>query len=95
LDIKEQVMSKLSRWLDKNVTHKTATQESIEAAAEQIDFYKKQKDNMEKENARITEERKVENQRIHEKQLRSLRRRYSSSKFLDNSPSTDLNSTLG
>jgi hypothetical protein len=88
-------MSKLSRWLDKNVTHKTATRESMQAASEQIDFYKQQKENMQAENTRINEERKVENQRIHEKQLRSLRRRYSSSKFLDNSPSTDLNSTLG
>ena len=88
-------MSKLSRWIDKNVTHASSTRATMQAAAEQIDFYQKQKDLMQAENAKINEEKKIENQRIHEKQLRTLRRRYSSSRFLDSTPSSNLNSTLG
>lgn len=88
-------MSKLSRWIDKNITHKTATRQAMQAASEQISFYQQQKAAMEAENARINQEREVERARVHEKQIRALRRRFSSSRFLDAPSSLDTKSTLG
>jgi hypothetical protein len=96
-------VSKLSRWLrkaEKAVSNAIPHQHSADrraanqAVKEQIDFYQKQREEMDKESKRIEGERNLEKQRISEKQIRSARRAYRAPGFMEES-TTGLATRLG
>ncbi len=85
-------MSKLSKWLkgaEKAISNAIPHQHSADrraanqAVAEQIDYYQKEKANMETESKRVEEERTAENRKISQQQIKSARRAYRAPGFLD------------
>lgn len=95
-------MSKLSKFIDENVTHSSARRnaenQAMQAAAEQISFYQTQKDELHKENERITAAKEKERKSIAEKQIRALKRHYRAPGFMENPQATSTDagaSTLG
>ncbi len=86
-------MSKLSKWIDTNVTHKSAAKEQMQAAREQISLYQQQKEQLHTEASRVAAEKDMERQKIHAKQIRALRRNFRSPGFMQ--ASTDVSQTLG
>lgn len=96
-------MSKLSKWLKSaeravsNVIphqHSADRRSANQAVAEQIDFYKQQKEAISEEAKRVSDERSEEKRRVAEKQIKSLRRGFRSPGFMDEA-STGLTDTLG
>lgn len=87
-------MSKLSRWVDKYVTHKSAYRQEMEAVNQQLDLYQKEKDRMHAENEKLATEKANEQKLLHEKQIRAMRRKYRAPGFLEQ-PSGDTAQTLG
>lgn len=96
-------MSKLSRWgrkVERSVSniiphqHSADRRAANQAAAEQIDFYQKQKAEMEAETKRTDEERKTEKDRIAQKQIKSMQRAYRAPGFMEEE-SNSLGNTLG
>lgn len=96
-------MSKLSKWLKhaeraiSNVTphqHSADRRAANEAVAEQIDYYKTQKDEIAKESARVDEDRSSQKNKIAEKQLRTAKRAYRAPGFMDEA-SSGYSDTLG
>ena len=96
-------MSKLSKWLKKaekaisnTIPHEHSEDRRAvnQAVAEQIDYYKKQKDEMAKESKKIEEDRATEKNKISEKQIRSARRAYRAPGFMDEE-SSGYSDTLG
>lgn len=96
-------MSKLSKGLktvERAISNAIPHQHSADrraanqAAAEQIDFYRQQKDIMTKESKRIEDERTTEKNKIAAKQIKSARRAYRAPGFLDEA-STGYSDTLG
>lgn len=61
---------------------------------EQLDYYKMQKDELQKESARVSGERDSERKRLHEKQIRSMRRSFRSPGFMEG-PNQGTAETLG
>lgn len=92
-------MSQLSKWIDKHITHKTATRnaeaQAMQAANEQISFYKQQKDTLHAENEKLSQQKEVERKRIQEKQIRALRRNFRAPGFLDSATPSGASPTLG
>jgi chromosome segregation ATPase len=88
-------MSKLSKWIDKKITHKSAYKEEVGALNEQIATYQQQKDMMHSENEKLAKEKGAEMMRIHEKQIRALRRQFRSPGFLEQPSMGDTSTTLG
>jgi hypothetical protein len=87
-------MSKLSRWVDENVTHKTARREAVEEIAAQRAYYKSQQDLAESELAKATAEEEEQKRRINEKTVRRLRRGHSAPGLMD-APSNEVKENLG
>jgi len=96
-------MSTLSKWLKKaekfvsNIIphqHSADRRAANAAAAEQIAFYKEQKDMMTKEATRLEGEREQEKRRIAQKQIRSMRRAYRAPGFME-SAGSGLSDTMG
>lgn len=96
-------MSKLSKWL-KNAEraisnaiphqHSADRRAANQAVAEQIDYYKTQKEEIAKESKRVEDERNMEKQRIAQKQIKSARRAYRAPGFMDEA-SSGYSDTLG
>ena len=96
-------MSKLSKWLKKaeraisNVIphqHSADRRAANQAVAEQIDYYKTQKEEIAKESARVDEDRATQKSKVAEKQLRTAKRAYRAPGFMDEA-STGYSDTLG
>lgn len=96
-------MSTLSKWLKKaekaisNVIphqHSADRRAANAAMAEQISFYKEQKDMMTKEATRLESERDSEKKKIAQRQIKSMRRAYRAPGFMD-SAGNELSDTLG
>lgn len=96
-------MSKLSKWLKKteqaisNVIphqHSADRRAANQAVTEQIEYYKTQKDEIEKESARVDEDRATQKNKIAEKQLRTAKRAYRAPGFMDEA-SSGYGDTLG
>lgn len=96
-------MSKLSKWLKhaeraiSNVTphqHSADRRAANQAVAEQIDFYKTQKDEIVKESVRVEEDRATQKNKIAAKQLRTAKRAYRAPGFMDEA-SSGYGDTLG
>jgi hypothetical protein len=76
-------MSWLSRFVDKNITHKTERRKAAEAIQSQIDFYQSQKRMADEEVARIRGEEEAEKRRLDEKKVRVLKRKFRNPGFLE------------
>lgn len=96
-------MSKLSsglksaeRWISKSIPHQHSADRRAanQAVAEQIDYYKKAKEEMATESKRTEDERAVGKKKIAEKQIKGMKRAYRSPGFLEEA-SGDMSSTLG
>ena len=96
-------MSKLSKWLKKaeraisNIIphqHSADRRAANQAVAEQIDYYKTQKEEIAKESARVDEDRNAQKNKIGEKQLRTAKRAYRAPGFMDEA-SSGYSDTLG
>jgi hypothetical protein len=96
-------MSKLSKWLKKaeraisNVIphqHSADRRAANRAVAEQIDYYKTQKEEIAKESARVDEDRATQKNKVAEKQLRTAKRAYRAPGFMDEA-SAGYSDTLG
>jgi len=74
--------------------HSADRRAANQAAKEQIDFYQKQKAEMEKESTRVENERNEQKEKINKKQIKSARRAYRAPGFLDEQ-SSGYNDTLG
>lgn len=96
-------MSKLSKWLKKaeraisNVIphqHSADRRAANQAVAEQIDFYKTQKEEIAKESKIVEEDRAAEKNKVAKKQIRSARHAYRAPGFMDEA-SSGYSDTLG
>lgn len=96
-------MSKLSKWLkkaEKSISNAIPHQHSADrraanqAVAEQMEYYKTAKEEMEKESKRVEAERNRNNEKIDRKQIKSARRAYRAPGFMDEA-ATGYNDTLG
>lgn len=97
-------MSKLSKGLKKVeraigglIPHQSAydKRQSMYAAREQMDLYQQQKQMLQEENERIGKQKDLERQKLHEKQIRALRRNYRSPGFMQQPAQNELSDTLG
>lgn len=84
-------MGTLSKWLKKaeraisNIIphqHSADRRAANEAIKEQMDYYKKQKEEMEAEKTRIEGEKEQERQKVNQKQIKSLRHAYRAPGFM-------------
>lgn len=68
----------IERGVGKLIPHQSASErrQQMYAVREQMDFYKTQKEELHKANEQVAAEKKLESDRLHEKQIRSLRRGY-------------------
>lgn len=95
-----ETSKKIGRKIEKAISNVIPHQHSADrraanqAVADQIDFYKTQKEEMAKESKRVEDERNTEKSKIAQKQIRSARRAYRAPGFMDEA-STDYNDTLG
>lgn len=96
-------MSKLSKWLKKAERaiskaiphqHSADRRQANQAVAEQIDYYKNQKEEIAKESARVEEDRTTQKNKVSEKQLRTAKRAYRAPGFMDEA-ATGYSDTLG
>ena len=96
-------MSKLSKGLKKiekkisNIiphAHSAQTRAEMAAAKEQLDYYQQQKETLKKETERADAQREQERKKLHAKQIRTLRRNYSSGGFMEG-PNTGESDQLG
>lgn len=76
-------MSKLSKWLDENVTHSTERKENIAAAREQMAFYTEQKNKLTQQENETNAQKAIEQQKINAKQARQLRNKHRSPGFME------------
>jgi len=96
-------MSKLSKWLKKAekaisnvITHQHSADRRAanQAVAEQIDYYKKAKEEIAAESKRVEEDRASQKDKIAKKQIKSARHAYRAPGFMDEA-SSGYNDTLG
>lgn len=96
-------MSRLSKWLKKaekaisNVIphqHSADRRAANQAVADQIDYYKNEKDRIEKEAKDVETEKNTEKQKISEKQIKGARHAYRAPGFMDEAKS-GYSDTLG
>lgn len=85
-------MSKLSKWLKKAERaisnaiphqHSADRRAANQAVKEQIDYYQKEKEALEKESARVEQEREQERTKVNQKQIKSMRRAYRAPGFME------------
>lgn len=87
-------MSKVSKFIDTNITHSSQRKKAMEAVQEQINFYKNQSAMVQKEIDRVKGEEDASKRRLDEKKVRQLRRKYRSPGFLAE-PADGLREKLG
>lgn len=96
-------MGTLGKWLKKvekkisNIIphqHSADRRAANQAVAEQIDFYRTQKNTMTKESMRVEEDRNTEKTKISKKQIKSARHAYRAPGFMDEA-SSGYGDTLG
>jgi len=87
----------LERAISKVIPHQHSADRraSNQAVKAQMDFYQSSKDEMHKQNEEIASEKKMEIDKIHEKQIRSMRNQFRNPGFLGTEPSSGISSQLG
>jgi predicted ribosome quality control (RQC) complex YloA/Tae2 family protein len=89
-----KVLKKAERSISKLIPHQhSADIRAANAATKaQLDYYQEAKDTMHKQNEEIAQEKAMESQKIHEKQIRAMRNKFRSPGFLgtdtDSNPDT-------
>lgn len=74
--------------------HSADRRAQMSAVTEQMSLYKTQKDQLHAENERVSQQRASELKKLHEKQIRSMRRRFRAPGFMEG-PSSENSETLG
>lgn len=89
-------LKKAERWVSSKIphTHSAEKRAAMNAAKEQIDFYKAAKEDLGKARDEAANEKKMERQRINEKQIRAKKATYRRGGFLE-TPSPDIKENLG
>lgn len=82
-------LKKAERWVSNHIPHQHSADRRAanQAVSEQIDYYQKQKGELEKESTRVEAERTAEKQKIGQKQIKSARRAYRAPGFMDEASS--------
>lgn len=75
--------------------HSADRRAAMNAAKEQMDYYQQAKQSLHAENERVASERSMEQQKIHEKQIRALRRNFRAPGFLGTGSGENTSDTLG
>jgi len=96
MSVLSKALKKTERGISNLIPHQHSAQRRAEMAAttQQLDLYKSQKDSLAAENARVSSERDVERKKVHEKQIRSMRRSFRSPGFMEG-PSSETAETTG
>lgn len=89
-------LKKAERWIGSKIPHTSAAEkrEAMQAAKEQIDYYKTAKDELVNTRNANEEQKKMERQRINEKEIRARQRTYKRGGFME-SPATAPKDNLG
>lgn len=90
------LFKKAERWVSRHIPHQHSAdrRNANRAAAEQISYYKTQKDEMAKESKRIEDERASEKDKVARKQVKSLRHAFRAPGFMEEA-SADYGDKLG
>lgn len=82
-------LKKAEKWVSNHIPHQHSADRRAanQAVAEQIDYYQQQKNELEKESARLEADRAQEKQKIASKQIKSARRAYRAPGFMDEASS--------
>lgn len=90
------IFKKAEKWISNAIPHQHSADRRAanEAVAEQINYYKEAKKEMEEENARVKNERETEKKRVAQKGIKAQRRAYRAPGFMDEA-SEGLSDTLG
>lgn len=75
--------------------HSADTRAAMGAAKAQLDYYKSSKEEMQKQSKELSDQKHLEQQKIHEKQIRALRRNFRTPGFLGTDSSAGVSDTLG
>lgn len=89
-------LKKAEHWVASKIPHTTAKdkREAMQAAKEQIDYYKTAKDELIKTRNENDAEKKMQRERINQKELRARQRVYKRGGFME-APSAAPKETLG
>lgn len=89
-------LKKAERWVSNAIPHQHSAERRAanQAVAEQIDYYKKAKEDIVTETKRAEDERAVGKKKIAEKQIKGMKRAYRSPGFLEEAAG-DMGNTLG
>lgn len=77
-------MSKVSRWVDKHVTHSSERRQKLRELNEQIQSYQNLQNKALQDRQKYEAERDAAKRRAEEKEVRARRSRYRMSGFLEN-----------
>lgn len=89
-------LKKTERWIGSKIPHTSQADKRLarQSMKEQMDLYKQQKEELHNQSEKLAETKKVEADRLHQKQIRSLRRNLRKPGGLMNSQE-DVKETLG
>lgn len=87
-------MSKLSKFIDKSVTHKSAYKSAMRDVKSQMDSYAAQKETLRKAEEESNLKRSNEERLLREKQIRVMQRSFRRPGFMQEPIGNDLKSTL-
>lgn len=77
-------LKKTEQWIASKVPHTTAAEKrtAMQGAKEQIDYYQKAKEDLERTRADTEEQKKTERMKIGEKEIRARQRTYKRAGFM-------------
>lgn len=87
-------MSKLSKFVDKNITHKSAYKSAMKDVKSQMESYATQKESLRKAEEESNLKRSNEERLLREKQIKVMQRSFRRPGFMQASVGDDLKSTL-
>ncbi len=91
------ILKTIERSISKIIPHEhsAAKRAAMGAVKEQVDYYQQSKQEMMKQNAEVSNQKHLEQQKIQEKQIRSMRRNYRAPGFLGTDTNSGVSDTLG
>ena len=89
-------LKKAEHWIGSKIPHTKESEKraAMQATKEQINYYKEAKEDLTKTRNENEEQKKMERQRINEKEIRSRQRMYRRGGFLE-TPANEPKETLG
>lgn len=88
-------MSKVSRWVDRHVTHRSERKKYESELRDQMDRAKQQQEEALQARRKLEAERDAEKKRTQEKEVRAKRSRYRVGGFLQDAGDSDTSDTVG